>query len=475
MNKNGNPFLILLIATVIIAAISLLPLESLSGGKLRDFSLISDLFKGDSTPETIKAETYLDPDLETVLAEVEAEGVSNENIPDSAPGNEPTKEPSGTAPSGPSSGTREVRPPVDAEPGIIEDYTPDQKGLSHLRSAIEHSSGKPARIAIIGDSYIEGDILSEVVRENLQSRYGGKGAGYVPLSSNITGFRNSIRQECSNWKEYDFRTNGKDCAMLQGFYFTPDGDATTTVRGSKKETTTSSWELSRLLVMSPGNSRITFYTGSGEPSVKDVTGSADVQCLALQGNTSKVSVSCSDPSVRFLGLYLDGDRGVALDNMSIRGYAGIKHTNLKTDIALQAKPYINYDLIILEYGINALTAEQTDYRSYTKVLGRSIDHIRQAYPEADILLMGIGDRGVKHDGEIISMPTVRNMIEAQRNLAREKGLLFWDTCKAMGGQGAVVEWVRTKDINKDYIHLSRKGGARLGKLFSEALENMIDE
>ena len=71
------------------------------------------------------------------------------------------------------------------------------------------------------------------------------------------------------------------------------------------------------------------------------------------------------------------------------------------------------------------------------------------------------------------MPTVPNMIEAQRDLAREKGILFWDTREAMGGEGAVVEWASKRDINKDYIHLSRQGGQRLGAIFSKAIANGI--
>jgi len=471
MSNKGNPFLILLIAIAIVAAVSLLPLNKLSDGRLKDFSLISDILKTDSVNLT-NANTYIDPDLENALAEIEAESDSTtENIQDNSSNNlNPSK----------STGNDSLiiqyesfDPNIPA--GEIEDYTPEGRGLSHLAQAIRQASDRPARIAMLGDSYIEGDILSEVVREKLQSKYGGCGAGYVPLSSNITGFRNSIRQQCANWKEYDFRKNGKSHTTLQGVYFSPDGEGKTVVKGSRKKTHTSDWLQSRLLFISPSDSEIIFYSAGSEPIIHNITGSPEVQCITIDAPTSEITVECSDSEVKMLGLYLDGNNGVALDNMSIRGYAGIRHNCLNLEIAAQSKPFIDYDLIILEYGINALTAEQTEYNSYTKVLGRSIDRIRMAYPNADILLMGIGDRGIKHNGEVISMPTVRSMIDAQRKLARDKGLLFWDTCKAMGGQGSVVEWAKEKNINKDYIHLSRTGGNRLGKILSEAIENKMDE
>lgn len=469
MKKKGNPFIILLIAVAIVGVVSLLPLDKMSSGKLKDFSLLSDITKSDTLTE-VHAETYIDPDLEAALAD----NAGEEEHSGSKAASVPT-EGTAIAVSEVPQIVTEQHNEVAATPGIIEDYTPGKNGLKRLRSAISRASGKPARIAMLGDSYIEGDIFSEVVRENLQNRYGGSGAGYIPVSSNIAGFRSSVRQNCVNWKEHDFRKDGKKFATLPGFYYTPAGNSRTTVKGSKKQTRTSNWEQSRLLFISPNDTELKFYNAAGEPVTHSVAGSESLQCLTLPGPSDEVVIECSDPSIKFFGLFLDGNNGIAVDNMSIRGYAGIRHNNLNLDLAEQARPDVNYDLIILEYGINALTAEQKDYSAYTKVVGKSIDRIREAYPNADILLMGIGDRGVKHNGAVISMPTVANMIDAQRRLAKEKGILFWDTCLAMGGQGAVVEWAKNKEINKDYIHLSRNGGNRLGSLFTEALEKKMNE
>lgn len=465
MKKKGSPFIILLIAVLIVAAISLLPLNRLSGGKLKDFSLISDIIRSDSV-EITDANTYIDPDLEAVLADIGADSISTAGHPDTSA--EENKEFAGQEFVG-----DDIHNLIDT--GKIEDYTPDRRGLRHLRDAIRSASGKPARIAVLGDSYIEGDILTEVVRERLQEKYGGKGAGYIPASSNITGFRNSVRQSCSNWKEHDFRKKGQNNTTLSGFSFSPDGYAKTVIKGSKKPTHTSSWSKSRVIYISPDSTSFRFYSAAGDNQDIAAAGSDRVQCHTLSGETEEVTFECSDPKMNVLGIFLDGTEGVAVDNMSIRGYAGIRHNTLNMDIAGQLAPYIDYDLIILEYGINALSAEQKNYNSYTHVLGKSIDRIRQTYPKADILLMGIGDRGIKQGAEVISMPVVRNMIDAQRKLAKEKGLLFFDTCAAMGGQGAVVQWAKNRDINKDYIHLSKKGGTRLGNIVSDAIETLLDE
>ncbi|MDE5573845.1 MAG: hypothetical protein K2I94_08880 [Muribaculaceae bacterium] len=174
-------------------------------------------------------------------------------------------------------------------------------------------------------------------------------------------------------------------------------------------------------------------------------------------------------------MYGDGGSGVALDNMSIRGYSGIKHGNISKQLADQMRQYVDYDLIVIEYGTNALSSKQTDYSGYIKIMTHVIEHIRECYPMADILIMGIGDRGEKAGTSIRSMPVVQTMIDDQRSMARNLGVLFWDTRAAMGGENSVVDWAKTGHINKDYIHLSGKGGERLSRLFVESLNKALND
>lgn len=77
--------------------------------------------------------------------------------------------------------------------------------------------------------------------------------------------------------------------------------------------------------------------------------------------------------------------------------------------------------------------------------------------------MGVGDRGERRNGQVHSMSTITNMIDAQREAAMRAGVLFWDTREAMGGEDAIVEWSGNGRANKDYIHLTHKG-CQLGQI-----------
>ena len=159
--------------------------------------------------------------------------------------------------------------------------------------------------------------------------------------------------------------------------------------------------------------------------------------------------------------------------MSLRGYSGITHNKINADISRQAAEYVDYDLIIVEYGLNVLSGKNKNYDSYANYMVKVVNQIRNSHPNADILILGCGDRGIKRGSSVQSMSTAPYLIDAQRKVAQRSQSFFWDTREAMGGENAVVEWCNNKEINKDYIHLSFKGGERLANLLVNALNQNI--
>ncbi len=477
MKEQGRPFEILLIAVSVLIVASFIPFNKLSGGAMKDFNLFGDLFPSDNVVEVTNADTYIDPDL-LALQEQENEPAVVSDGKDAAStqsddvpvGDIAVADKNATEPDVESSPVSSYEPSPD---GLIEDFTPSQNGLSRLKESL--SAGRNARIAILGDSYIEGDIFSQDVRELLQEAYGGSGAGYVPVSTNQAGFRQSVRQACSGWKEHDFRKSNKKYASLQGFYYTPDTKGRVEIKGSKKMAHAKSWERSTFMFVAPSGATVTVQVDGNEPENRQVEPSDQVQAIVIDAPAEKISLSSDTPDLIALGLYLDGNSGIALDNMSIRGYAGIRHNIISESLAEQMRRHVDYDLIIIEYGINAMSSGHTNYNAYIKAMEKAVGQIKKCYPLADIMIMGIGDRGEKVGTEVHSMSAVEPMIAAQRDMARRLGLLFWDTRAAMGGADAVVSWASTRDVNKDYIHLSHRGGARLAELFTNALKTKINE
>ena len=457
--KKGKPLLILLIAVAAIVGLSFVPWNRLTGGAVKDFNLFSDLIGSKDT--TVSAAETIDPELAKALAE--AEKAQAQPTPgDSA----------ATTPASP----EHVKEPVPARVAgemAIEDYTANSQGLANLKLALQSKDKRQVRIAVIGDSYIEGDILTMDIRQDLQNEYGGKGVGYLPISSPLVGFRTSVKQTCKGWTEHDIRKDAKEnLRSLSGQYFTASQGAKSTFKGTDKLAHLDKWDNTRLMFVSPNSGKLSINTDSGNHTF-DITGSDQVQCINVSGTTTSAEIATNINGLQALGVYLDGNSGIQVDNMSLRGNSGITHSKISKELADQMRRYVDYDLIIVEYGINALSSSQKDYNGYRKLMEKTLARIKQCYPKADIVLMGIGDRGQKINGTIMSVPTSQNMVDAQRLAARNAGVLFWDTREAMGGENAVLTWREKAMINPDYIHLNAKGGKELADIFVKSLKKSL--
>lgn len=455
--KTGHIVLIALIVLAIVVAVSFLPLEKWTDGKVKNFSLISDILPDSLLPGSSSAAVeQVDPAL--LKAEEDARHVASQLDEHGNPLYTDTI-------------IADVKPSKVNGMVVIEDYTEGEVGMYRFKKAL--ADGRLARIAVLGDSYIEGDIFTQDLRAKLQTQYGGSGVGYMNMHSDFAGFRRSIKQGGNGWKEFAAGKKANPAFIgISEHYFMPSGNALSTYKGSATVANADKWCRSRFLFIAPKSTTIMTKT-SGDWVEHAISGGSMVQEIAVNDSTSEFDVRVTDGQLIALGVWLDADKGVALDCMSSRGFSGVALSSLDVDLCRQMGKFVNYDLIILEFGINAMTSKQTNYDVYSNRMVEVINRVRQCYPGADILLMGIGDRGEKRAGTVRSMSTAPYMIAAQRDAARRAHCLFWDTREAMGGEDAIVTWSRNGMANKDYIHLTHKGGEQLATCMFNAMQQML--
>ena len=127
-------------------------------------------------------------------------------------------------------------------PGMtcIEDYAEEGgHGMEPFYRALEQIDelNRPVRIAYFGDSFIEGDIITDELRLLLQKRFGGCGVGFVDMASQTAGFRHSVREEAEGWESFSIvdkdHCDHKKLGISQR-YFLPQPGARTAMKGVKK-------------------------------------------------------------------------------------------------------------------------------------------------------------------------------------------------------------------------------------------------
>lgn len=102
----------------------------------------------------------------------------------------------------------------------------------------------------------------------------------------------------------------------------------------------------------------------------------------------------------------------------------------------------------------------------------AIEHLKTGFPKASLLLLSVGDRDYRtENGDLRTMPGIKNLIRYQQNIAAQSGIAFWNMFEAMGGEGSMAKLVHAKPsmANYDYTHINFRGGKHLAGLLYETL------
>ena len=122
----------------------------------------------------------------------------------------------------------------------------------------------------------------------------------------------------------------------------------------------------------------------------------------------------------------------------------------------------------------ALVDDGVANKDYTHQMGEAIRHLRQAYPEASVLIVSMPDRDQRDASGIHTMVGVEQLVALQQVMASEQQVAFFNLFQAMGGRESMMALVDDGVANKDYTHLTFAGGRRLAKLLVKSLQAGVD-
>lgn len=462
--KNYTWYLwgMLLSTFAIISLLYWLP-DNLFGVPLQKVDIFSELRHSDADAPNGKEVEQLTRNSATADGETEKEIKERDAIYEDLKKQDATLE--NKEPIEPSSPDKEES---DSTPKVyFEDFNSSHLGLRNTYAALAKRKidGAPLRIAFLGDSFIEADIFTLDLRKFLQSRYGGGGAGWMPFSSEVSGYRQGITHSFSGWKDHFIIRQSKDLYPLTGHYYTCEGAATLQYKVAKGYTP---WDCATIFYTS--NKEVQVTMSSADTTQRcSLPPSAEMNAYAIKGQGGEMKLSFSGAEgAKFYGVALDNTKqsgGVILDNFSHRGSSGFQLGQIDTQLGKRFASLRPYHLIVLQYGLNVASDKTKDYTYYTNRMGEAIDHLKKLYPHTDIVIMGVSDRAKRSGGEPHTMPAIYALRNAQRKLASEKGIVFWDTFEAMGGENSMGRFVKQGWAAKDYTHLSFKGGKRLAEVF----------
>lgn len=363
----------------------------------------------------------------------------------------------------------------------IEDFSDStMRGMSRFYEALAgiNSSRRPVRIAYFGDSFIEGDILTSDLRYLLQKEFGGSGVGYVTITSQFPGFRPTVKHGFEGWKSHNVTDtigfDHKKQGLSNSYYLATEG-AYVSLSGMKKYLPNhESCSVSSLFYLTSDSLHIKAIVNGGTENKFHLKGNGALQMVSVKGDIHDVkwTVGKGAEKAVFYAATMDADRGVILDNFSTRGSSGQQLSGIPFNVLRGYEKLREYDLVILQYGLNVAFEGGKDYTYYKKGMKPVVENMKKAFPESSVLIVGIGDRETKDkNGNLRTMPGLKNLIISQKALAGETGVAFWNLYNAMGGEGSMQDMVNSKPAmaNYDYTHINFHGGRHIANLLFEAM------
>ena len=373
--------------------------------------------------------------------------------------------------------TNGVQFPVES----FENYTGNQYLISFYEKLFQLETNKTGnvRVAYFGDSMTDADYIVQDLRNNLQTKFGGSGVGFVSITSESAASRGSVFHEFSkNWKMQSYLNVKKPTSPfgINGHVFFAN------------DTTNSAWvkfksgylQTQKLLEnatifygnASNQNAKVFYAIGKDTLSKKLRASNILNTTLLSQNGIKSLKINFKNArNVPFYGVNFDDQKGIHVDNFSQRGMSGLPIAKFDVDLMSAFQQKLDYDLIVLHYGTNVLNYGTKDYSWYEKSMTRTVNHLHQCFPGISILIISTADKSTKYNSEMQTDSAVVPLSISQKKYALSTQSGFTNLYTLMGGSGSMVKWAEEIPVNasKDYTHFNLRGSKKIANILYENL------
>lgn len=341
-------------------------------------------------------------------------------------------------------------------------------------AALETANKTHVNVVHYGDSQIEGDRITTLLRKNLQAQFGGGGVGIIPAYQSVQ--TRNIHQIASykpkrnlvyftNFKRKDglYGPMGQVAVLDSTFSLTAEP------RGKRADRYSAHY-FSQVTLYTQGEGHLRVQVNGQETVLHqtpqemqvttfDVSDSTTHLTLDLHGNTKMYGVSLTTPT------------GVNVDNIPMRGSSGTIFKQVNADHLHTYFNETNTRMIILQFGGNRMPHidSQKGVETYAKALSRQVRYFKELAPQAVILFIGPSDMTTRRNGEMITYPILPAVDEALSTSICAAGAAYWSMYEAMGGESSMKQWVEEGLAYKDYIHFTPKGANKAAEMLYQSL------
>ena len=357
-------------------------------------------------------------------------------------------------------------------------FSPKSDLLESFFVRLNNAAKQSVRIWYYGDSQVEGDRITREVRKEMQSRFGGRGIGFIPITNPATYMDLELGKQ-PDWKKYNCFQHRKKTSDFgpSGLVFLPADE------NSKKWNTIQlkvlkSLKYQQLSLQCNADTLFQVEWKTKKDSawipVKRVLSQKKINAYsigdsALYGN---IQIRCRGRKMKIYGLNFDGNTtGVYVDNFGIRGHSGDGLKAISNEILQSVSVAQRTGLVIFHYGNNMVPYLKLDLKSekWVKDIFRSLFRkYRNSCPNMSFLVIGPGDMGYQNGEAAVCYPSCASLNKWMQEVAMEEGMAYFDFYQMIRDNGGILKWRESHIASLDG-HLGPTGQRLFAKELTKEL------
>lgn len=343
------------------------------------------------------------------------------------------------------------------------------------------------RIIHYGDSQIEMDRISSYIREQLQRSYGGSGMGLIPAFEVTPKYTVAI-QSVGNWSRKLTFGGAENRAKHNrygpmAYFCKKESEVASVVITARENTSHKNRSFSKCRVVIGAIDRPLEISSSINGRINETKTLLPAQTeqiveFSADSSDGKIGLKFSGANADILGISLDGASGVSVDNVPMRGCSGTIFRRINAETLRRSYQMLGVKALILQFGGNALPgmSSKASADAYGKKFLEELKYLKSIDPELLLFVIGPADMSVRVNGSFQTHQQLENVRDALKKATLDAGGVFWDMYEAMGGNGSMLQWVKTKPAlgSPDYIHFTQRGAVRISEIFYQSLMKEYD-
>ncbi len=348
-------------------------------------------------------------------------------------------------------------------------------------NAIKTGKAQRTRILHFGDSQLENDRMTSLIRYRLQKQFGGTGCGLVQAIPLYWGNMAYTQDQQGEWLRYTY-FGKRDSTIRHNSYGVMGAFASVPlpVKGEwpmlhyRFNTSRRSGQCDRIRIFLHSyvaDASVVFQVNDTiADTLQHISDGFNVLDYRHHGLVKDLKLYLKlDEGGRIYGISFESYEGLQMDNIAMRGGSGLIFTKMNRVQQQLMMDRLSPGLIMLQFGGNVVPYMNPRY--YQRAFKKELQFYKEICPGVPVIVIGPSDMSVRGKGVFNTYPGLESIRDALRYAALESGYAFWDLYEAMGGRNSMQSFVHTDPplARTDYIHFTNLGVNLMGEMFHNAL------